>query len=211
MADLQLIEAVKNRNAAKINELIQSGVDVNEQDEQGWTALNWAAGRGDLETVKLLVENGADIYKVGRDMRIPYLIALAAGHADVVRFLRDAESSFPGEAPPRPERQYCKAYHLKSLRQYADWSESRINWKEKKADSDPKTSQAEDNSFSEDDVVFLHQDYTVTESMWHNENVIFNQVTSDWKEFCTYNLNFKVPDDLDLIVSASDTENSVSV
>jgi hypothetical protein len=38
--------------------------------------------------------------------------------------------------------------------------------------------------------------------MWHNENVIFNSVDADWKEFCASILKFKVPDDLDLIVTA---------
>ena len=32
-----------------------------------------------------------------------------------------------------------------------------------------------------------------------DENVIFNEVTPQWKEFCTGELEFRVPDDLDLI------------
>ena len=53
--------------------------------------------------------------------------------------------------------------------------------------------------------MFLHEDYTVTESMWHNENVIFNQVTPEWKQFCTNQLRFRIPDDLDLIDSSRGT------
>jgi hypothetical protein len=37
--------------------------------------------------------------------------------------------------------------------------------------------------------------------MWHGENVIFNQVTTEWKEFCAVALKFKAPEDLDLIVA----------
>jgi hypothetical protein len=191
MSDMQLIDAVKNGDAAAAEQLIKSEADVNQQDEQGWTPLNFAAGKGDLAIVKLLVENGADIFKVGRDLRTPYMIALAAGRVPVVKFLREAEDQYPGEKPTRPLRQYCKAYYLKDLRHYPAWSESRISWKDKSEG---------DDDFNDDKVVFIHQDLTVTESVWHNENVIFNNVDLGWEEFCTNSLDFKVPDDLDLIV-----------
>ena len=50
--------------------------------------------------------------------------------------------------------------------------------------------------------VFIHQDLTVTRSMWENEDVIFNQISPEWRDFCARELGFKVPDDLDLIASA---------
>ena len=202
MSDTQLIEAVKAENIDSVKKLIDSECDVNQQDEQGWTPLNWASGRGNLEIVKLLVENGADVFKVGRDLRTPYLIALAAGHAEVVKFLRLAEDAVPGEKPARPERKYCKAYHLRDLRRFPAWFESRINWKEKKDQDSAKGSDNPETVFTDESIVFIHQDYSVTESMWQNENVLFNQVTDDWKSFCTSDLSFRVPDDLDLIVAA---------
>jgi len=48
-------------------------------------------------------------------------------------------------------------------------------------------------------VVFLHGDYSVTRSIWSNEDVVFDKVTEDWKNFCKSELRFAVPDDLDLI------------
>jgi uncharacterized protein len=196
MSDLRLIDAVKTGNYAAVEALIRSGADINQQDEQGWTPLNFAAGKGDLSLTKLLVENGADVFKVGRDLRTPYKIALAAGRVSVVKYLREAEDQYPGEKPARPEQKYCKAYHLEDLRKYPAWSESRINWKEKKDVSNG----GDDSSFADDKIVFIHQDFTVTEFMYHSENVIFNSVDSAWKEFCATSLKFKVPDDLDLIV-----------
>ena len=118
LKNTSLIEAVREGQLSTVTELLSSGIDVNEPGEQGWTALNWAAGRGDLEMVSLLVENGADVFKVGRDQRTPYMIALAAGQVEVVKFLRQAEDRVEGEKPARPERRYCKAYHLKELRQF---------------------------------------------------------------------------------------------
>ena len=189
MNDLGLIEAVKNGNYATVEKSILTGADVNQQDDQGWTPLNFAAGKGDLALVKLLVENGADVFKVGRDRRTPYMIALAAGRISVVKYLREVEDKFPGERPARAPRKYCKAHHLKDLRAFPAWSEKKEN-----ADGEAH------EEFANDKVVFIHQDLTVTESVWHNEHVIFNNVDSAWEEFCTNALKFKVPSDLDLIV-----------
>ena len=200
MSNQSLIDAVKARDTAEVEKLILSGVDVNEGDEQGWTPLNFAAGAGDVPLVKLLIEKGADIFKTGRDRRTPYMIALAAGRVSVAKYLREMEDAYPGEKPQRPERKYCKAYHLQDLRQYPAWSESRINWKKKQADINAANNGQGDDLFTDDKVVFIHQDLTVTESVWHSENVVFDQVDSAWAEFCANSLNFKVPDDLDLIV-----------
>lgn len=201
LTNTPLIEAVRAGEVNTVKELLDGGADVNEPGEQGWTPLNWAAGKGNLELVTLLVEKGADVFKVGRDQRTPQMIALAAGRADVVRYLREAEDRVEGDKPARPQRKYCKAYHMSDFRQFAGWSESRINWKKN----------ADDAEFADDDVVFLHEDYTVTQSIWSNENVIYNDVTPEWQDFCNTVLEFKVPDDLDLIVAASSAANSDGV
>lgn len=200
MGDLQLINAVKAGDIATVKELIESGVDVNQQDEQGWTPLNWAAGKGEVGILKLLVESGADVFKVGRDQRTPYMIALAAGRVDAVKFLRQAEDNYAGEKRERQQRPYCMAYHLKDLRQFPAWTEGRINWKEANHDGRKDDGGGQNKELSDDDVVFIHQDLTVTQSMWHSENVIFNQGSREWEEFCASVLNFKVPDDLDFII-----------
>ena len=147
--------------------------------------------------VKLLVDNGADVFKVGRDKRTPYMIALAAGRVSVVKYLREIEDRQPAEKRIRPERPYCKAYRLGDLRKFSAWNEIRTNWKDNKQIEDELK---ENGSFSDNKIVFIHQDHTVTESMWHGENVLFSNVDDAWKQFCTDTLQFKVPDDLDLIV-----------
>ena len=195
MGDLSLIEAVKADNYAEAEELIKQGADINQQDEQGWTPLNFAAGKGNLSLVRLLVECGADIFKVGRDRRTPYMIALAAVRVSVAEYLSAAEDNCSGEKPASPERKYCKAYYLKELRQYPMWSESRIDWKTR--DNDNSEGEA---PFTDQKVVFIHQGFTVTESMWENENIIFNNVDSSWKEFCSDSLKFKAPSDMELMV-----------
>jgi len=209
MSDVQMIDAVKAGDLEIIQQLIASDIDINQQDEQGWTPLNWAAGKGDITIVNLLIEKGADVTKVGRDLRTPYMIALAAGHAEVVKLLREAERNV-GVSSQR-ERLYCKAYHLGDLRQFPYWAESKINWKEKGGKKESDDTESEDKEFSNDGIVFLHQDFTVTQSMWINENVIFNQVTPEWEQYCTNTLKFKVPDDLDLIASVKSAKGDESV
>jgi hypothetical protein len=191
-----LIQAVKDGDKQKVEAEMATGADVNAPGpEQEWTALNYASGKGDLTMVELLVRGGADVFKRGRDNRTAYQIAVAAGHAAVARYLAAAESSAGGDTQRISSRQsetrpYCKAYHLKDLRRFAAWSESRANW---------KTGSDTPATFADDDVVFLHQDFTVTHSMFHNENVIMGTVTPQWRAFCATELGFKVPDDFDLM------------
>jgi len=193
MSEQTLIDAVKNGQYVEVERLISSGSDINQEDEHEWTPLDYAAGNGDLRMVKLLVERGADIFKTGLDQRTPYMIALAAGRVSVVKYLREVEDNYQGDKPARPVRKYCKAYYLGDLRSYPAWSESRINWK------NANGGEAEEG-FGDDKIVYIHNDFTVTESVFHNENVIFNQVDSSWIEFCESALQFKAPDDIDLII-----------
>jgi ankyrin repeat protein len=198
MQDLQLIEAVKTGNIAIVKELIEAGADVNQQDEGGWTPLNWAAGKGDIALVELLLEKGADVFIAGRDRRTPYMIALGAGHTEVVKLLRTTEEKIDRERSSISRRRYCRAYYLKEMRKFSDWTESKINWNVK---SDNEINGPE-GEFADDDVVFLHQDLAVTRSMWHGESIIFNEISPEWERFCADVLMFRAPDDLDLIVQA---------
>ena len=188
MSQMEFIEAIKSGNRASVAEMIAAGAELNQQDKQGWTPLNWAAGSGQLEIVDLLLERGADPLAVGRDLRTPQMIALAAGHAEVVKRLRRAEAE--GGAPHQPDRKYCTAYHVGELRRYSSWPESQ--------------------QLTDDDVVFLHQDYTVTKSIWSGEDVLFDSVNDQWKEFCNNELRFAVPDSLDLIAKPAEAAQTAA-
>jgi ankyrin repeat protein len=193
MNDLQLIDAVKTGQPAKVEEALNAGADIHQQDEQGWTPLNWAAGKGNAEIVSLLLNRGADVFRTGRDQRTPYKIALAAKHTDVARLLKKAEQAVNGASADSTYGNYARAYLLGDLRKFSDWHEEKINWK---ADDN-----GDSHELSDDDVVFLQEDFTVTQLIWPGENVIFNQSTPEWIKFCTQELQFKVPDDFDLIAS----------
>ena len=196
MSETDLIEAAKSGSKDSVLQLLDAGADVNQQDKQGWAALNWASGKGDLDIVEALLQRGADPFLTGRDLRTPQMIALAAGRSEVVKSLRRAEAERHGADAKSPARKYSSAFYLKDLRCYSEWVENELN----AADSNTK------QQLNGDDVVFLHEDYSVTRSIWANEDVVFDKITDQWKDFCNIELQFAVPDDLDLIgqpVSAS--------
>lgn len=179
---LQLINAVRNGRQEELIQILSDGSDPNVRDEQGWTPLNWAAGRGDAEAVKTLLDHGADPTATGRDNRTPLMIAKAAGRSDVVRLLTEAEQEKGAWQDPRESRPYCRAYYLRDLEPFAGWPS--------------QTGAGGDGEASRDEVVYLHQDFTVTASMWHGEDVLFDQVSTEWRAFCVETLDFAIPEDL---------------
>ena len=200
MIDSDFFERIKQGEVEAVKELLSKGADVHQQDEHGWLPLNWAAGRGNLDMVRLLTSHGADVFETGRDNRTPYMIALAAGHVEIVRYLRDVEQQTDTERAKKSSgrgKKYCRAYYLRDVRRFPSWSEKK----------DAGAGEAsKDRERADDDIVFVHQDYTVTQSMYHNENVLYDRVTDEWVHFLERTLAFKVPDDLDLIVSKNEPE-----
>jgi hypothetical protein len=192
MSDLHLIDAVKTGQPAKVEETLNAGADIHQQDEQGWMPLNWAAGKGSVEIVSLLLNRGADVFRTGRDQRTPYKIAVAAKHIEAARLLKKAEQAVNGASGDSTSRDYARAYLLGELRKFSDL-------REEKSNIIPAHENGNSHELSDDDVVFLQEDFTVTQLIWPGENVIFNQITPEWIDFCTQELGFKVPDDFDLI------------
>ncbi|XP_062523602.1 acyl-CoA-binding domain-containing protein 6-like [Corticium candelabrum] len=56
-----LIEACWNDNTEIVELLLRSGSDVNKTDDDGWTALHWAARSDHSEVVRILLENECDM------------------------------------------------------------------------------------------------------------------------------------------------------
>lgn len=154
------------------------------RDADGWTALDRAAGRGDAEAVRALLDAGADPLGDTPDGRTPYLIAVAAGHLDAARVLRAAEDAAdPANPRDRSWRPYCRAYPVAELRAFPGWPQQ---------------------DGVADALAYVHDDLTVTEDIWPGEGVLFGaeQVSPDWERFCREQLGFAVPDDLGLATSA---------
>ncbi|WP_218029010.1 hypothetical protein [Tengunoibacter tsumagoiensis] len=77
-------------------------------------------------------------------------------------------------------KKYCKAYFLKDLRQFPDWSE-----------------QQDESPLGDEDVVYLWDDFTVVKSpIVPEKGIIWQHVTPEWQDFCKSSLKFEIPDDL---------------
>lgn len=52
--------AVETGRIDKVKEMLVAGQAVEEEDSDGWTALQLAVSEGHVEVVRLLIEHGAD-------------------------------------------------------------------------------------------------------------------------------------------------------
>jgi hypothetical protein len=194
----QLIGAVRSGDAAQARALLAAGADVAARDSDGWSALDWAAGQGDQELIAQLLAAGADAASAAEDGRRPYDIAVAAGHRGAALALRDAigEAGPDGAADYR-WRPYCRAYPVAELRRYPGWPAGPAQ--QPGPGTAGESGAAGEFGGQQDQIVFLHDDLTVTASMWPGEDVIFDAVTDEWAQFCAADLGFAVPDEIDLI------------
>lgn len=195
MSELRLIGSTKNGDLAAVKEAVVAGDDLDQKDEHGWSALSWAAGGGQFAIVQYLLEQGANASVLSNDQRTPYMIALAAGHREVALHLRKAEDESESSGESRQRRKYSKAYPLDLLKSFDAWEEKPVDAEQFLTCGEDD---AEDDQ-SETPIVFVHEDYTVTASIWAGEHVLFDEVTPAWKEFCLEELDFKPPDDFDLL------------
>jgi len=88
---------------------------------------------------------------------------------------------------------YCKAYPLQRFRQFDGWSEKSENARQERQTSNGQGSDAP-RQLANDSIVYLQENFTVTDNIMKDENVIYDHVTPQWVEFCTRELNFTVPD-----------------
>ena len=87
---------------------------------------------------------------------------------------------------------YCKAYLIKNLRQFEKWTENLENTKKEKQEIDGNEVEVK-RVLTDDDVLYLQENYVVTDGIYKDENIIFDNVTPEWKEFCQEALEFEIP------------------
>lgn len=87
--ELHLPELVYWASLGEVEEVekaLANGVDVNQTDDEGYSALQAAAENGNLEVVKLLVAKGADIAYKGEYTALQ--LAEMAEQDDIVAYLK---------------------------------------------------------------------------------------------------------------------------
>jgi hypothetical protein len=88
---------------------------------------------------------------------------------------------------------YCKAYSLAKFRQYSHWSEKSENARKEAKGEKGKQSETP-RELTDKDYLYLHDSLIVTDGIFEDKNVIFDDVTPEWETFCKEVLKFEVPD-----------------
>ncbi len=84
-------DAAKNGDIVLIKQLLKGGVEVNEPQGDGMTALHWAAERGNIELAEVLIYAGANPMagtRIGQYK--PLHLAAKKGNAGIIKILLDA-------------------------------------------------------------------------------------------------------------------------
>jgi hypothetical protein len=87
---------------------------------------------------------------------------------------------------------YCKAFPVTRFREFSDWSENLQNLRKEKRVIDGREVEAP-RELHDDDFFYLQENFIVTDGVFIDENIIFDQLTSEWIDFCKNTLAFEVP------------------
>ena len=89
-ADLLLIDAAREQNVEAVQQLLSDGIDPNEKQPDGATALHWAVYQENADVLQSLIEAGADVNIVNRLGTSALFIAAKSGNADLIKRLLEA-------------------------------------------------------------------------------------------------------------------------
>jgi hypothetical protein len=87
---------------------------------------------------------------------------------------------------------YCKAYPITRLREFNGWSENSQNTRKTKQQIDGVEVEAP-RELTPDDHLYLQENFVVTDGIFIDEKLIFDNVTPEWIEFTKTALTFEVP------------------
>ena len=81
---------------------------------------------------------------------------------------------------------YCKAFLVNQFRQYPQWREQTENIR-------PQKQVIDNRELTDEDILYLQENYIVTNGIFQDENIIFDDITPEWQEFCHQTLKFELP------------------
>ncbi len=90
---------IEKNNLVYAQKVLSMNFDPNLHHENGYTPLAYAAMKGSLPMIELLLRNGADPGQVTKEGDTAVELALRMGHADVADALKRARQTSPTEAP----------------------------------------------------------------------------------------------------------------
>ena len=89
-----MLEAAEKGDVSSINRVLMAGGSVNVKDDLARTPLHLAVAADRLDTVKLLLDEGADINAVAHDLDTPWLLAGARGRTEMLRLMQPKNPDF---------------------------------------------------------------------------------------------------------------------
>ncbi|MGB3532440.1 MAG: hypothetical protein WBA13_02875 [Microcoleaceae cyanobacterium] len=106
---------------------------------------------------------------------------------------------------------YCKAYSIQKLRQFSQWTENKQNTRTETKTVDGQEVEVS-RELTEDDFLYLQENYVVTDGIFKDENIIFDNITPEWKEFCDTVLKFEVPvyEPVNVTATSAEVETTTS-
>jgi hypothetical protein len=88
---------------------------------------------------------------------------------------------------------YCKAYPVGRLREFGQWRERAARRAEEGGAEAAGDGAGAGRSLTDEDYLFLQEDFTVTDGIFLGEQVVFADTTPEWVAFCADVLKFEVP------------------
>src|SRR5690606_31011953 len=88
-----LFYAIEKNNLADAQKVLAMNFDPDLHHENGYTALSYAAAKGNPQMVELFLRNGASPFLVTREGDTPVELALRFGHAEVADILKRARQA----------------------------------------------------------------------------------------------------------------------
>ncbi len=89
---------------------------------------------------------------------------------------------------------YCKAYLAKDFRQFRGWTENLENLRPEEREENGEETEVRRTELKDDDILYLQENNVVTDGIFIDENIIFDDLTDEWKVFCKDVLQFEVPE-----------------
>jgi hypothetical protein len=85
---------------------------------------------------------------------------------------------------------YCKAYPIQRFQEFYNWSENDQGYR--KEETEAKSTDVGPEQVGRS-FLYLQENYIVTDGIFIDEHIIFDNVTEEWVEFCRSTLKFEVP------------------
>jgi hypothetical protein len=105
---------------------------------------------------------------------------------------------------------YCKAYYAGSFRQYPGWSATLQHLQKNTDRSGSAGASAPLLPVEDEDILYLQDTYVVTDGIFLDEHVVFDDASDDWRRFCQDTLQFSIPDDVLMADAAGEASGGAS-